>query len=124
MPLGEGYSVEEQLTDESEWGGLQISVTPMRKGAWERLKAPHLAGFCENVAFSMSCASAEMGLGAGGRMQQSIESDPYALEDCDQRATQRVFVTLWHASRWRALTGEPVPTEPPSAEDYSRAGLP
>lgn len=124
MPLGEGYSVEEQLTDESDWGGLQISVTPMRKDAWERLKAPHPVGFCEEVAFSMSSASAEMGLGAGGRMRQSIERDPYSLEDWDQRATQRVFVTLWHASRWRALTGEPVPTEPPSAEDYSRAGLP
>lgn len=124
MPLGEGYSVEEQLTDESDWGGLQVSVTPMRKEAWERLKAPHPVGLREEVVFSMSCASAEMGLGAGGRMRQSIESDPYALEDWDQRATQRVFVTLWHASRWSALTGEPVPTEPPSAEDYSRAGLP
>ena len=38
-------------------------------------------------------------------------------EEFDQRATQRVFVTLWHASRWRALTGEPVPTAPPSAQD-------
>jgi hypothetical protein len=124
MPLGEGYSVEEQLTDEAEWGGLQISVTPMRKEVWERLKASHSVGLREEVAFSMSCASAEMGLGAGGRMRQSIESDPYALEDWDQRSTQRVFVTLWHASRWRALTGEPVPTEPPSAQDYARAGLP
>ncbi|PCD75723.1 hypothetical protein [Pseudothioclava arenosa] len=125
MPLGEGYSVEEQLTEDAEWGGLQISVTPMRREAWERLKTSHSVGLMEEVAFSMSsCASAEMGLGAGGRMRQSIESDPYTLEDWDQRATQRVFVTLWHASRWRALTGEPVPTEPPSAEDYARAGLP
>ena len=26
MPLGEGYSAEEQLTGEAEWGGLQIAV--------------------------------------------------------------------------------------------------
>lgn len=69
MPLGEGYSVEEQLTDEAEWGGLQISVTPMRKEVWERLKASHPVGLREEVAFSMSFASAEMGLGAGGRMR-------------------------------------------------------
>lgn len=51
-------------------------------------------------------------------------SGVYALEDWDQRSTQRVFVTLWHSSRWRALTGEPAPTEPPSSQDYARAGLP
>lgn len=124
MPLGEGYSVEEQLTDDAEWGGLQISVTPMRKDAWERLKAPHFVGLCEEAPSITYFESAEMGLGAGGRMRQSIERDPYALDDWDQRATQRVFVTLWHASQWGALTGEPVPTEPPSAQDYARAGLP
>jgi hypothetical protein len=125
MPLGEGYSVEEQLTDEAEWGGLQISVTPMRKEIWERLKAPQLE--CDIKIFccrDAAHACADMALGAGGRMQQSIERDPYAFEDWDQRSTQRVFVTLWHASRWRALTGEPVPTEPPSAQDYARARLP
>ena len=127
MPLGEGYSVEEQLTDEAEWGGLQISVTPMRRETWERFKSPRFERFREDVLYSMSLCEAisdEMGLGAGGRMRQSIESDPYALEDWDQRATQRVFVTIWHAGRWRALTGEQVPTMPPSAQEYARAGLP
>ena len=124
MPLGEGYSVEEQLTDEAEWGGLQISVTPMRREVWARLKAPRPVYHIEPCASVMPVPSAAMGLGAGGRMRQSIERDPHALEDWDQRATQRVFVTLWHASRWRALTGEPVPTQPPSAQDYARAGLP
>jgi len=28
MPLGDGYSVEEQVTGAAEWGGLQISVAP------------------------------------------------------------------------------------------------
>lgn len=125
MPLGEGYSVEEQLTDEAEWGGLQISVTPMRKEAWEQLNARQGAGLCDHMPLLELCdVSAEMGLGAGGRIHQSIEEDPYSLEDWDQRATQRVFVTLWHASRWRTLTGERAPTAPPSAQDYARAGLP
>src|SRR5690606_38209480 len=31
MPLGEGYSVEEQLSGQAEWGGIQISVTPLKK---------------------------------------------------------------------------------------------
>jgi len=124
MPLGEGYSVEEQLTDEAEWGGLQISVTPMRKEVWERLKARQPDRLMAMLPCRTADPSADMGLGAGGRMRQSIERDPYTFEDWDQRLTQRVFVTLWHASRWRALTGEPVPTKPPSAQDYARAGLP
>ncbi len=35
MPLGEGYSVEEQLTGEAEWGGLQISVVPLKAKVWQ-----------------------------------------------------------------------------------------
>ena len=124
MPLGEGYSVEEQLTGAAEWGGLQISVTPMRREAWERLKAPIPFELREDLPRPMFCTSAAMGLGAGGRMRQAIEEDSFALEDWDQRATQRVFVSLWHASHWQALTGEVPPTKPPSAQDYARAGLP
>ena len=34
MPLGEGYTAEEQLTGEAEWGGLQIAVVPLRAEVW------------------------------------------------------------------------------------------
>jgi len=36
MPLGMGATVEEQLTGEAEWGGLQIEVLPMKREAFER----------------------------------------------------------------------------------------
>ena len=36
MPLGQGYSVEEQLTGEAEFGGLQIEVFPMREEVFEK----------------------------------------------------------------------------------------
>jgi len=39
MPLGAGYSVEEQLTNESEWGGIQISVTPLKAHVWKAKRA-------------------------------------------------------------------------------------
>lgn len=120
MPLGEGYSVEEQLTGGAEWGGLQISVTPLRREAWERWRHRPVAAACP----AMFCESAEMGLGAGGRMRQVVHEDPHDLEDWDMRATQRVFVTLCHAAQWRALTGEAAPTEPPTARAYAEAGLP
>ena len=36
MPLGEGYTVEEQLTGKSEIGGLQLQIYPMRADSYFR----------------------------------------------------------------------------------------
>ena len=43
MPLGEGYSVEEQLTGEPKWGGVQILVYPMKADRYETLHVPRRA---------------------------------------------------------------------------------
>ena len=37
---------------------------------------------------------------------------------------QRCFIHLTHAELWRALTGEAPPTKPPTAAQYTAAGLP
>jgi hypothetical protein len=37
MPLGSGYSVEEQITGKAEHGGLQIVVYPMKKERYEEI---------------------------------------------------------------------------------------
>ena len=37
MPLGEGYTAEEQLTGEAEHGGLQIAVYPMKRSKYEEI---------------------------------------------------------------------------------------
>ena len=36
MPLGGGYTAEEQVTGKTEYGGLQILVHPMRRDVFER----------------------------------------------------------------------------------------
>ena len=36
MPLGDGYTVEEQLTGEAEHGGIQLIVYPMKYGTVRR----------------------------------------------------------------------------------------
>lgn len=120
MPLGAGYSVEEQVTGQSEWGGLQISVTPPRREIWEEMSREKLPiQLCEDVSIFP-----DMGLGAGGRMKQAIEVDPHEFDIWDTRETQRVFVSLWNASSWAELTGRPTPTQPPTAETYAKSGLP
>ena len=134
MPLGDGYSVEEQLTGEAEWGGLQISVVPLKAKVWQakrraweeaRSRPQRLrmssASMMESMSYSMA---APMGLAAGGRMRQVIYPDPFKIEDWDIAAADRVFVTLQHAKDWKAITGEAALNEPPTAKAYSDAGLP
>ena len=36
MPLGSGYSAEEQLSGKAEHGGMQIIVYPMKKSVFEK----------------------------------------------------------------------------------------
>lgn len=133
MPLGDGYSVEEQLTGEAEWGGLQIAVVPLKADVWqakrraweEEKRRSRIRSEAASSAYYV-CRSepAPMGLGAGGRMRQIIYPDQFNLEDWDVAAADRVFVTLLHAKDWKAVTGEAAPNEPPTAKEYSDAGLP
>ena len=125
MPLGEGYSVEEQLTRAGEWGGVQISVTPLKRSIWQKLKNPSSDTWAFSSSIINACSEeSQMGLGAGGRMHQDIYADMFQLEDWDWDATDRVFVSLIHAKDWMSITGERAQNEPPTAKDYTEAGLP
>ena len=57
-------------------------------------------------------------------MKQEIYADPYGLDAWDQRHVSRCFVTIAIAQQWQAITGEKIPTEMPTASQYTRAGLP
>ncbi len=125
MPLGQGYTVEEQLTGEAEHGGLQLIAYPMKAERYEAMMAEHSAGapLDEFVAYS-PIKSEAMGLAPGGRMRQEIYDDDYGLDAWDQRHASRCFVTIANSAQWMALTGERPPTEPPTANAYAAAGLP
>ncbi|CCD90946.1 putative integral membrane protein [Bradyrhizobium sp. ORS 375] len=127
MPLGDGYTVEHQISGTEEWGGLQIQVAPLKNHAWQKIRAawrekvrtPHFAEdrLCDS-------SSRLMGLGAGGLMKQAIYPDQFQLDDWDLESMDRVFVTLLHARDWKSTTGESAPHHPPTAQEYSKAGLP
>src|SRR5262249_40867026 len=74
MPLGSGYTVEEQITEKPEHGGLQVIVYPMRKKHYEALlreRREHVARSMRAVCSERDAAPARaMGLAAGGRMKQ------------------------------------------------------
>ncbi len=123
MPLGEGYSVEEQIAGTAEHGGVQIVVYPMKRERFEELMEPRLAERAEQMDACYSISRA-MGLAPGGRMKQEIYDDRYGLDAWDQRHSSRCFVTIANSAVWTAITGERPPTEPPTAKEYTEAGLP
>jgi hypothetical protein len=125
MPLGEGYTAEEQLTGTAEHGGIQIEVFPMKPDVYARIE--HDAGLDTMAAAafeSVQLASLDMGLAPGGRMIQEIYDDPYGLAAWETDLSSRCFVSIANSLTWAAITGEAPPTEPPSAADYTAAGLP
>jgi hypothetical protein len=127
MPLGEGYTAEEQITGEAEHGGVQITAYPMRAERWEELKRERAQASASRslyMAEADAAAAPDMGLGAGGRMRQEVHDDPHDLADWDSRRRSRCFVHLTDALVWRAITGERPPTTPPTAKEYTEAGLP
>lgn len=135
MPLGAGYTVEEQLTGRAEHGGIQVQVFPMKRGVFERrfpvlpprrydtLNEASMTFGARSLARAAAPAPA-MGLAPGGRMKQEIYRDQFDLVDWDLGNTSRCFVHLANAMVWRAITGENPPTTPPTAAEYTRAGLP
>ncbi len=124
MPLGGGYTLEEQLTGAAEHGGVQIAAWPMKRDRYERLVEARGAVQCNLRLAAPDIMEDAMGLAPGGRMKQDIYDDPYGLDVWDQRHGSRCFVTIANSAQWMTITGERPPTEPPTAKDYTEAGLP
>ena len=79
MPLGEGYSAEEQLTGKAQHGGLQIIVYPMKASLYEPPEEVTEYGpICS--APMESAPIREMGLAPGGLMRQEIYEDDYGFD--------------------------------------------
>ncbi len=130
MPLGEGFSVEEQVTGEAEFGGMQIEVFPMKPEAFDRRfpvvreRPAFRAGTIRDACLMMEPGGSEMGLAPGGRMRQEIYQDRFNIHDWDTEHSSRCFIHLVNSTTWRAISGEAPPTKPPTPRDYTRAGLP
>jgi hypothetical protein len=144
MPLGEGYTVEEQITGEAVHGGLQLIVYPLdpryytpprpiTRGIAGVLWNGYPGDFCmtntsysvaNSMSFSASAESAQMGLAPGGLMKQEVFSDRHGIAKWDQTHSAKCFVHLLNSQQFEQVTGRRPPTQAPTAESYTRAGLP
>ncbi len=124
MPLGAGYSAEEQLTGEAQHGGLQIVVYPMKASRYrKREEEKAFAGIHALRIYALS-AEPEMGLAPGGLMRQEIYEDEYGFDAWDTSVRSRCFVHILNSVQFFEVSGVEPPREPPTAKEYTAAGLP
>jgi hypothetical protein len=132
-PLGSGFSAEAQITGQDIHGGIQVEVIPMKKENFERRfpkRKPVLYSTCDSIEYergfgpSAAAASIDMSLAPGGMMKQEIYEDPYGLEEWARGYTARCFIHIANSLVWSAITGKQPPTTPPTAKQYTNAGLP
>ena len=122
MPLGKGYTAEEQLTGTAQHGGLQIVAYPMKREFYLAMrKAERQVRRERTITVD---AQMGMGLAPGGLMRQSVAMDLHGADAWDQSQPSRVFVHILNSEQWQDITGQSAPGSPPSAADYARAGLP
>lgn len=119
-PLGEGYTVEEQLSANPALGGVRIVAYPLRADLWEQRRKQREQGPLR----MFSAAPAAMGLGAGGAVTQGVATPVEPHDAWDLGHSSAVRVDLLDSARWQELTGAPPPTEPLTAAEYAERGYP
>lgn len=124
MPLGEGFTAEEQLTGKAEHGGVQIVAYPMKAAEYARRRAR--PRYESGVAYCPAPMAdrMDMGLAPGGSIRQEIYDDEYGFHVWDQSVRSRCFVHIVNSAHYFKLCGTHPPHRPPSAKDYTKAGLP
>jgi hypothetical protein len=123
MPLGQGFTAEEQLTGKADIGGLQICVYPMKKDVHQKLFPP-VRDYDIRFLRSSVCEETTMGLAPGGLMHQDIYTDSYGLDVWETQAMSRCFIHLANSGQFLAITGHAPPNQPLSAKQYTNAGMP
>ena len=128
MPLGEGFSAEEQLTGKAEHGGVQIMVFPMKHERYEELQRqqesePEMLYCCQSVS-EYTTEPMEMGLAPGGLMRQEVYDDPYGYDAWDLENTSRCFVHIVNTASYHKITGYAPPSDPVTPGQYEKVGLP
>jgi hypothetical protein len=127
MPLGEGFSVEEQLTGMAKFGGLQLCVYPMKRDfydAWQKEQEIYPIPTFMRCQSKVEEPSPGLGLASGGLMRQEVYKDNHGLKAWDYSAMMRCFIHLVNSEQFHGITGYAPPNPPPSAQNYTNAGLP
>lgn len=131
-PLGEGFTVESQVTGADTFGGMQVIVYEPRAGIFPdeppppKLVSPTgpMRGGLGGPRPRAQAAPARQGIAAGGSIRQKIYPDPYGLETWDEANRGELWIHLANTEQFRAATGREPPPSVVSPQVYTEYGLP
>lgn len=142
MPLGEGYTAEEQMLGTTDEGTIRFRVFDPHDDVFTEPEY-QLPTYGSYSSFSgaqyqlrssaASYALAEeteiagaigMGLGSGGKINQEIYKPEHDFSVWNLEKSKEVVVYLVNSLAWYDITGEPMPKTTVSAEAYNNAGFP
>lgn len=121
MPLGSGYTVEEQLSCDDARGVMSITVYEPKSGRFPD-RPPAEPKITSPVPLAVR--GFEMGLAAGGQITQKLYPDPYGLDVWDQETFQSVFLHIVNSEQFRRITGREPPSTPIDMQTYAAYGFP
>ena len=126
MPLGMGYTVEGQLTGDERFGGIQLVCFAPKPGRIPPPPPRPVRAFAPMMADASvdSIDGGEMGMAAGGRMEQSIYPDPHGPTTWDNATTGRVYVHIVNSMLYEQITGRKAPDTPVTVRTYAEHGYP
>lgn len=138
VPLGEGYTVEAQLTGQESCGGIQVQVYDPKPGLFpdeppppppvDALPGGLMSGMFGPATSSLSALSGvspmDMGMAAGGEIRQKIYPDSYGLSTWEPSQHGELQVFIVNITRYMQITGEMPPATPIDAQTYTRYGFP
>lgn len=144
MPLGKGYTIEAQLTDEEIFGGIQVMVMDAKAGiftdrnqdldmsieAEEEARKRKKSGKHYNTdtdhdpGIRYSPKFPLMGIAAGGNIKQQIYKDKYGIESWNIATAKCIKLHLVNSLDYKSITGYEPPQSPVSSNDYQEAGIP
>jgi hypothetical protein len=75
-------------------------------------------------SLELSEVNLDMGLAAGGKMEQQVFKDPFGLDDWSKTVKSRCYVHICNSIGWEHLTGTKPPTIPMTAAHYASKGYP
>jgi len=122
-PLGQGLTVEEQITSRTAKGGLTVRVFEPKPGVFPD-RPPKSADRLSSIYALESFQTAELGLAGGGSIEQKVYPDPHGLRTWDRSNSTEVSIALINSEAFLEIMGEAPPPSPISADDYNRWGFP
>ena len=130
-PLGEGLTVESQVTGADAWGGMQIVVYEPHPGLFpEEPPPPKLispTGPMRSGGLGgppHRQAAPAQGIAAGAFIEQKIYPDPYGVETWDEDQRGALWVHLVNTEQFRAITKREPPEPVVTPQVYAEYGLP